>query len=175
MNIGNYYLFQPSELFDKNISIYDRKVPIEFKHDKIYLKVPEKIKEDIPVEKEIVLEEELEIEKGKIILDRMFNLYNISNTKQLIVRGDDNWYKFCNIIMNQMQEEGVEKALLEEFLVSHIIEELLFNDLFDIINYIYNSNKTLTDFEKVKNYFESKELKNKGITGILYIKKANNN
>ena len=75
--------------------------------------------------------------------------------------------------MNQMQEEGVERALLEEFLVSHIIEELLFNDLFDIINYIYNSNDRLTDFEKkVKNYFESKELKNKGITGILLHKEG---
>ena len=28
------------------------------------------------------------------------NLYNISNTKQLIVRGEDNWYKFCNVITN---------------------------------------------------------------------------
>ena len=35
VNIGDYYLFQPSELNFKNISIYDRSVPLDYKHDMI--------------------------------------------------------------------------------------------------------------------------------------------
>uniref|UniRef100_A0A6C0KTR6 DOD-type homing endonuclease domain-containing protein n=1 Tax=viral metagenome TaxID=1070528 RepID=A0A6C0KTR6_9ZZZZ len=35
INIGEYYLFQPSELNNNNISIFDRSVPIDFKPDSI--------------------------------------------------------------------------------------------------------------------------------------------
>jgi superfamily II DNA or RNA helicase len=47
VNIGEYYLFQPAELTDKHISIFDRSVPIDFKHGSIQLALPEneKVKE----------------------------------------------------------------------------------------------------------------------------------
>ena len=35
INIGDYYLFQPSELNYPNISIFDRSVPLNYKNDKI--------------------------------------------------------------------------------------------------------------------------------------------
>ena len=44
VNIGEYYLFQPAELTDKHISIFDRSVPIDFKHGAIQLALPEKEK-----------------------------------------------------------------------------------------------------------------------------------
>jgi len=99
----------------------------------------------------------------------MFKLYNIStDVNQLVERGEDNWYKFCFIIMNKMEKEGTNRVILEEFLICHIIEELLFDDLLSIINYIYDSNNILIPFEKnIKKYFENRELKNKGITGII--------
>ena len=37
INIGEYYLFQPQELNYKNISLFDRSIPIDFKHDFIKL------------------------------------------------------------------------------------------------------------------------------------------
>jgi hypothetical protein len=35
VNIGEYYLFQPLELTDKHISVFDRSVPIDYKHQMI--------------------------------------------------------------------------------------------------------------------------------------------
>ena len=43
INIGDYYLFQPVELNDKTISIFERSTPIPFKRDKINVKVLEKV------------------------------------------------------------------------------------------------------------------------------------
>ena len=43
INIGDYYLFQPSELNYKNISIYERSVPIDYKHSMINLQVNQDI------------------------------------------------------------------------------------------------------------------------------------
>ena len=37
INLGNYYFFQPIELTDVNISLYERSVPIPFKHNKIQI------------------------------------------------------------------------------------------------------------------------------------------
>jgi len=35
VNIENYYLFQPVELNDKNISVFDRRNPIDYKRQEI--------------------------------------------------------------------------------------------------------------------------------------------
>ena len=43
INLGEYYIFQPIELTDDNISIYDRSVPIPYKRDKLVYSVGEKI------------------------------------------------------------------------------------------------------------------------------------
>ena len=97
----------------------------------------------------------------------MYENYRISNTKQLLIRGEDNWYKFSYIVLNELEKNGIELALLQEFLISHLIEVLNFNDTLKIINYLYN-NSNLNSFEqKIKNYFENNELNNKEITGIL--------
>jgi len=39
INIGDYYLFQPIELTDKHITLFERSVPLQFKHDKLKIKM----------------------------------------------------------------------------------------------------------------------------------------
>jgi hypothetical protein len=43
INIGDYYLFQPIELRDKNIPIFDRSVPIDYKHEMINFEISDNI------------------------------------------------------------------------------------------------------------------------------------
>ena len=43
INIGDYYFFQPLELNADNISIYERSVPIPYKHDRIPISISEQI------------------------------------------------------------------------------------------------------------------------------------
>ena len=47
INLGEYYIFQPIELTDDNISIYDRSVPIPYKRDKLVYSVGEKIEDTL--------------------------------------------------------------------------------------------------------------------------------
>ncbi len=59
INVGDYYLFQPSELDNKNISIFDRSVPIDFKREKINLQIKGDIKSYTePKKKHIITKEE---------------------------------------------------------------------------------------------------------------------
>jgi hypothetical protein len=60
VNIGEYYLFQPLELTDQHISIFDRSVPIDYKHQMIRFDLKEGEKEET---------KKIEKEEGEGILD----------------------------------------------------------------------------------------------------------
>ena len=146
INIGEYYLFQPIELRDKHISIFDRSVPIDYKHNMINFEIKQNIVKPVidkrNIDKIIVEEEEIISPEGKRILDEMNVNLEISKefSKQAKVpRGDDNWYKHCGIVMKKMSKEYPESApYLIEFLVSHMIDMLLFEDKVDLMNYLYS-------------------------------------
>ena len=209
VNIGDFYFFQPSELTDHQISIFDRSVPISFKRSKIPFSINKEQTEqetqaenigatvqeieaavadtDLPAiaeglektlgstsndtkAKATAVPEEITptLHPGKIILNTMNADYNTSLSKQIILRGEkDVWYKYSSIVMASLEKQGEPKELLNEILISHIIESQLFDKVMNILNYLY-SQESLTDFEtRVKNYFEYHTLKNKGITGLL--------
>ena len=187
INIDDYYFFQPLELTDENISIYERSVPIPFKHESISLNVSEDIPaqlsdipevdedEDItPASKPIKLLKIKSQDKTKLLVEKilstMFNNYNISMSKQTIVRGETDWYKYSSVVLQELGMQGIELAILEDLLISHIIESLLFNDVFDILNYVFNKSSLNSFEQKIKNYFESHILNNDDINGLLFQK-----
>jgi superfamily II DNA or RNA helicase len=116
----------------------------------------------------IPIESEPKILPGKKLLDKMLEDYNSAMTKQIIIRGDkDVWYKHCYYVFKELEEMGVSKEILDDLLISHLVEMNLYDDLINILNYIY-FNDSLTSFEnKILNYFDNYVIKHKDITGIL--------
>jgi hypothetical protein len=98
VNIAEYYLFQPSELINKNASIFERSVPIDVKHKMIkfdlkqnFTKAPKKLiiedefGEELGEElgKEVVVRPKLVINKfinGKKVFDEMNVNYELSKS-----------------------------------------------------------------------------------------------
>jgi len=168
VNIGEYYLFQPIELKDKNISIFDRSVPIDFKHDMINFELKQNIVKPVIDKrnlKNIVIQQDvMEFPEGKRITDEMKVNYDITKSylgKKKVERGDDNWYKHCGIVITKMSKEYKEsQKYLIQFLVSHMIELLLFDDKINLMNYIYSLDSIPQDsLERyIKNYFEKKTI-----------------
>jgi hypothetical protein len=165
INIGEYYLFQPLELRDKNISIFDRSVPLDYKHDMINFELKQDIVRQVidkrNISKIIVENEEIEFPEGKKFIEEMTINYNITKdfTKQTKVpRGDDNWYKHYGIVSKKMSREYPEsKKYLTSFLVAHMIELLLFQDKINVMNYIYSLDSIKQDSLEwhVKEYFNN--------------------
>lgn len=190
VNIGDYYLFQPSELNYKNISIYERSVPIDYKHNMINFQIKnEAIKPVIDKRgiNEKIVEEEVkeQVLEGKNVLDTMFNNYNLTLETSKIERGNDNWYQLCGIVLRKMSKENdiivanteqERLEYLETFLIEHIVDSLMMNEKLDLINYIY-ANKDLETkltnerlkrfYGKMKKYLLTKLIVAKGITGIV--------
>ena len=90
INIDEYYLFQPSELNNKQISMFERSVPIDFKHDMLEMNLEqelhveptykddiiaitrkERVKKGVKDVEEIEKEKEIEIEKEKALEERI--------------------------------------------------------------------------------------------------------
>lgn len=168
INIGDYYLFQPSELNNNGVSIFERSVPLDFKHSMIKFD----IKPDLAKEQEhvaSVVERKLkttnkpklvldEVEEGKHqlesepeeasreepkIMKEINNEYELAlsfaRTAENVPRGDDNWYKHCGVTMRKIVKMGImTSAETLQFLVEHLVDTLLFNEKVNLMNYIYS-------------------------------------
>jgi superfamily II DNA or RNA helicase len=183
VNIGDYYLFQPSELNFKNISIYDRSVPIDYKHNKIQFEmqnIAAKPVIDKRLLNEKLLGELVEVEdfaRGKEILTSMFSNFILATSTKSIERGNKNWYELCGIVMRKMIEtEGLDKNTLIKFVVEHIVDTLMLPDRIDLMNYIWASPKFFTIQEdanfkffskNVQKYLQSKIIVYKKITAVV--------
>jgi hypothetical protein len=176
VNIGDYYLFQPIELLDKNVSIYERSVPIDYKHSMISFDLKTK-----PIEKSDIHDNDgnkkrdidYEERKNKILSEMTVN-FNLTKEYSMrgikVPRGDDNWYKHCGIVMKKMARDypAIKNDLLH-FLVSHMIELLLFEEKLDLMNYIYSLNEFSANSLEflIKNYFERKSITTKHLSAII--------
>jgi hypothetical protein len=184
INIGDYYLFQPSELTYKNASIYDRSVPIDVKHSTINFGVEKQVKGK--KNKGLVIEEEKEeviispdrFIEGKRVFDELKANFELANKftirkietdletgKQRIVpnkveRGDDNWYKHSGIVIAKLKDEGIPLSDLFSFVVYHAIELLLFEEKVELLNYIYSleSIEQNSVEDLVKQYFSKNSI-----------------
>ena len=183
VNIGDYYLFQPSELNFKNISIYDRSVPLDYKHNAIQFEM-QNIAAKPVVDKRLLNEKILgkfveveEFARGKEILMSMFSNFILATTTRTIERGNKNWYELCGIVMRKMVEnEGIDKNTLVKFVIEHIVDTLMLPDRIDLMNYIWGDSNFFTIspdtnfkfFSKnVQKYLQSKIIVYKRITAVV--------
>jgi len=168
INIDDLYLFQPIELNNQNISLYERSVPIQFKHNELSFKLPENITEAIiqkPQAKEVIeKEEEQEL---TLLINSIESNYNISTTPQIIQKGEDNWYKICSVVIDKMSSEGIERNNLIKFLISHITETLLFKETILLLNYLYNTDALSDTLKLLKKYYDDNMLVYRSKKGFL--------
>ena len=176
VNIEEYYLFQPIELNNENISVFDRRNPIDYKHKEII--VPIQMKKEEPLismskDKVSIKKNEMETIKntGTKIIEDCREKYNTSMSDiAKIKRGEDDWYNFVAVLKNTNSFKNMEMSDddYKQFIVSHILDYLIFEDTKEVLTYIYFKQDKLTDFEQeIKKYYDDLMLDNKGIIGII--------
>ena len=162
VNIGEYYLFQPMELLDKNASIFDRSVPIDYKHDVINIEILSKPKPKADLAKATNMKTIDVFKTNYAIVESFIG-------KQTIKDGDieetaeiDDWYKHCGVVITKLEQEYPQTIQYKGFayyrqklIVAHMIELLLFAEKLELLNYIYSLETVEEDsFEKtIKDYF----------------------
>jgi len=191
INIDEYYLFQPSELNNPDISIFDRSVPIDYKHSMIKFdinpkvrKAHEEVKEKSGLDSKMVdvdIEHIHMVTKNKkmdALMQQLINKFELTreyftsnksvSTSETDV--DNNWYRYCGIVIRKMVAQGISLDTLIEFLVEHIIDMMLFDEKVELLNYLY-SLEVVDERSFVglaKEYFDSKILKTLRVTAIIF-------
>ena len=170
INIGEYYLFQPIELSYKNASIFDRTIPIDYKHDMIEFEIKKNIGKQINDKRNVnanVIQENdvLTFTEGKKLVDELKENLMICNEfskpNQKVPRGDENWFKHCGIVIKKMSKEYPDsKDNLIPFIVAHVIELLLYDEKLEVMNYLYSLNSIKKDTIEwlAKDYFEKNSI-----------------
>jgi len=176
VNIEEYYLFQPIELNNENISVFDRRNPIDYKHKEIIVPIQMKKEEPvIPLSKDKLdlknNKDEPIKNTGTKIIEDCREKYNTSMSDiAKIKRGEDDWYSFVAVLKNTNAFKNMEMSDddYKQFIVSHILDYLIFEDTKEVLTYIYFKQDELTDFEQeIKKYYDDLMLDNKGIIGII--------
>jgi hypothetical protein len=184
INIGEYYLFQPIELRDPNISIFDRSVPIDYKHEMINFEISENIskqaadkRKGAPKASAKVSSESEESEniEGKKIIGEFNVNFEITDRYQKnklgrVERGDDNWYKHCGVVIKKMSRVfRVPSTILIGFVVAHMIESLLYEEKINVMDYLYSLDTIVENSveDYAKKYFEKNSIKTQNFQSII--------
>jgi hypothetical protein len=156
INIGEYYLFQPSELNYPNISVFDRSRPLDFKHDVVKFEIKSDLVKPIIDKHNIdlgVLVENVDQNNGLKLLNKIFVNYItavLTSKKNKVSKGENNWYEHCGVIIKKMIPDekivpGADNDEREEnlkiFLIQHIADELMMNERIDMMNYLEETNE----------------------------------
>jgi len=149
VNIGDYYLFQPSEITYKNTSLYERTMPVDYKNKEIVFQLKKEIAQ--PIETGFVeMGKQKNYSVGKQIIEDFKTRFGIVREyakKAKAPRGDDDWYKHCGVAMKKMTTKySIDVDVLFEMLIDHMVELLLFEDKLELMNYVYS----LDNVESVK-------------------------
>jgi len=188
INIDEYYLFQPMELNNESISLFERSVPIDYKHDKIRfeLKTDNEMEKDMDADTGMTMGENvnkdiMEIETIKkshaidVILKKLNGYYNTAINTLSVERGEDDWYKFIGVtIQSLMNQYSIDIYVLMEILVEHIIDvELNYKEKVELFKYLYINNVLEENsFEwYAKSYFFTKIIRGKRLNAIVFFNK----
>lgn len=209
VNIDDMYLFQPIELIDKHISVYDRSVPLDYKRELLNVQLPKTISESEykPPALKRVLQKVVEknndiLSNDNIILHKKSNIYEIINTintnfniatigvkehikkinKKKNKELESNWYYNCYTIFKYISNNDILQKLnitidiLYNYIITHILFDLQFDDFVELLNYLYNekrekNNKNVEDLLiRIKSLIDRNIMNKDNKKGILLIK-----
>ena len=163
INHGNIYAFQPIEINDENITIFERSVPIDAKRSTVDFEIPKEFSENTiqtsstsPKESEISIEDQY-----KEMLADFHAKVSIATTPQKIAMGDKDWYKHASTVINILQlKHSIGFKEIVDHLIRHMVDLLLPADKLVLVSGMYSRIRNPEEMDEtetvVKEYLDSK-------------------
>ena len=175
INIGELYLFQPLELTNNLISSFHRSTPIAFKPDKLVFKIEKQVSPEIQEQKTATPQtftSKTAKKNTELLWVTMVRDFEKSITEQHILRGEKDWFILASSVIILMEKLHVDKNLLHQFIVEHILESLLYEDTLTVLHELDNntlkSTLLLTKFKHIaREYYKKNVLHAKNILGLF--------
>ena len=186
VNIGEFYLFQPIELSQSNLSLFERSVPIDFKYPEIVFEFKKDILRETEnkQEKGKEKEEKEEKEKGKeeekeefikILMDIQTKISLIRSEKESD-SDDSEWYTQCRQIIKEIESRSLHQISTKDFdslATDHYLDFINFNKKILLLNELDETNnwKNVDHnvLKNVKSYFKRKhQIQGKTVFIVFY-------
>jgi superfamily II DNA or RNA helicase len=135
INVLDLYIFQPIEMNDKQVQMLERVIPIKVKPKDFTIQLD-------------VTENSKDNEIMKIIRDK----YERALDEHQELKNEDDWYNFFNVGSEFLKQNGVDDDTLRMYLISHICEQLNFQDELLLLNTVYSKDGPLDNL--IKEYYE---------------------
>ena len=172
INKGNIYAFQPVEMNDEGITIFERKVPIDFKRPNIIMEIPKEFDEE---NQNTVSAQQMNYET--ILREIKFNLDNATTT-QNIPYGEQDWYKHASRVMNHLQlVHRISYKDYVNYIIHHNIDTLMPEKKLMLISHFYSKvreNNKMSEVEvEIKSYLDDNLISHKNKSGFLLVDTKN--
>ena len=191
INRDQYYTFQPIEITDESISLFERELPVDHKREYVEIELP---KEKAPLtldegedldsgEQDAVVvgeKEETLSERYESIIKRLKQMVQIvvewREKKQAggrMVTGELDWYANAGFIFDTiMVNHSVPESDLMEFVVCHFLDTLSTDDRLVLVKYLFSMEAGSIELEyqrEIRAYFEPKMTKVRGQQVLLLV------
>lgn len=193
INIERLYMFQPVELTNKNQSLFNRRVPLQVKRSHIKLSpltiksttADKAVKGQVDASKndDVRVVQHHAVASANSLMSRLQADFDKVFTDVEIESDDESWYASARFVITKLETDGFDRKVLEQFVVAHIVQELLYKEIVDVLNYLFDDGKRRNDdagsdskakFTKlVRDELDKMILRNKGIEGLCWVKDGN--
>ena len=169
VNKGLVYAFQPIEINDDNITIFERKVPVDYKRPNVafeerksFSEKTDKIKDDAS----------LYASDYTTLLQQMVKNLEDASSLHNITSSDQNWYRHASRVMNQLQMvHNIGFDEIRKHIILHNVDFLMPAEKKILMDHFYAKvidYEKLNEIEKtIKDYLDSKIIRHKNKTGFL--------
>ena len=179
INIGEYYIFQPLELENKQASLFDRTRPVQYKRNKII--IPTNMlgytQEEEVIDNSAIISRTI---SSKKIFDDMKKLYDQAfKPDSKLKKSEKDWYKNAANAIVRLMYGGMKKSLLETFVVDHLWDVSSSQEKLSMLQVLFSGTELNSFQEKVLKTVEKRivhpSLENSGIyiqqgsSFILYV------
>jgi hypothetical protein len=179
VNREDVYSFQPVEINDETISIYERETPIEFKHNVLKMEVPKSFPsteepDEYEMSPRVGVEPQGSIEDKYAALLREINANFVHATSaHKIDKGEKDWYKHASQVVNVLQlKHGLGFNDIKYHMARRIVDLLPWNQKLLLVSFYYSKVRDIkTELEGlIKSYLDEKIIAAGDRTGVILSK-----
>lgn len=151
INIGEYYLFQPKELLNRHASLFERSVPIDYKHKSVEFTIKHDVVKEVIDKRHL---QKTEMAQPTETIAEFRDLKNIYETfleykrepsKKIPRDANDIWYLYYGVILSKMPEifdlikidMPISSEKMIEYFIEHMFDVLPFEKKHKVLNYLY--------------------------------------
>ena len=164
---GEYYAFQPNEITDERISVFERTTPVDYKPVSVRLEIPKEFysRQQEEEEKEVgQIEEKTETKKmastyEKIIGGLRTVIQKLVKKKLQTKATDSDWYNHANqIVPELLTTHHMKSELINTYVGFHYLDRLSIEDRLILIGRLFPGKGSLNAYETIVQLYFSKLL-----------------